>query len=86
MGFGPLVPDVPAGQIVTQSNQLASSLQILFGSTSAQVPYFGLAPQFVGRYQFNVVLPAVPDNGLVPLTFKLGGVAGTQTLYIAVHQ
>jgi uncharacterized protein (TIGR03437 family) len=48
--------------------------------------YFGLAPGFVGLYQFDVVVPAVPDNDLVPLTFNLGGVAGTQTLYIAVHE
>ena len=52
IGFGPVIPDIPAGQIVTQSNQIASSLQILFGSTAAQAPYFGLAPQFVGLYQF----------------------------------
>jgi hypothetical protein len=25
-------------------------------------------------------------NNLVPLTFNLGGVPGTQTLFIAVHQ
>jgi len=33
-----------------------------------------------------VVVPAVPDSDLVPLTFSLGGVAGTQTLVTAVHQ
>jgi uncharacterized protein (TIGR03437 family) len=37
-------------------------------------------------YQFNVTVPAVADNNLVPLTFSLGGVPGAQTLYIAVHQ
>jgi uncharacterized protein (TIGR03437 family) len=59
---------------------------IAVGQTSAQVPYAGLAPGFVGLYQFNVVVPPVPDNNLVPLTFNLGGVPGTQTLFIAVHQ
>jgi uncharacterized protein (TIGR03437 family) len=86
IGFGSVVPSIPAGQIVTASNQLAASLQILFGQTSAQLAYDGLAPQYVGLYQFNVVVPAVPDNDLVPITFNLGGVAGTQTLYLAVHQ
>ena len=61
-------------------------LQILFGQTPAQAAYFGLAPSFVGLYQFNVVVPAVADNDLVPLTFNLGGVPGTQKLYTAVHQ
>jgi hypothetical protein len=32
------------------------------------------------------VVPAIPDNDLVPVTFKLGGVAGTQVLYTAVKQ
>jgi hypothetical protein len=40
----------------------------------------------VGVYQFDVVVPAIPNNDLVPLSFKLGGVAGAQTLYTAVHQ
>ena len=74
------------GQIVTHTNQLALPLQILFGQKPAQLPYAGLAPGFVGLYQFNVVVPAMPDNDIVPFTFNLGGVAGTQTLYTAVHQ
>jgi|ERR1039458_1642462 hypothetical protein len=33
----------------------------------------------------GVVVPVVPTKDLVPLTFSLGGVAGTQTLYTAVQ-
>lgn len=84
IGFGSVIPDTPAGEIVTQSNQLSLPLQILFGQTPAQLTYAGLAPNFVGLYQFNVVVPSVASSDLVPLTFNLGGVAGTQTLYIAV--
>jgi hypothetical protein len=40
----------------------------------------------VGLYQFDIVVPQVPDNNLVPLTFNLGGLPGTQTLYTAVHR
>ena len=86
IGFGSVTPNIPAGQIVTQANQLSLPLQIFFGQTQAQAPYFGLAPNFVGLYQFNVVVPAVTNNDLVPLTFNLGGLAGAQTLYIAVRQ
>ena len=86
IGFGAVMPNTPAGQIAAGSTQLAASFQILFGQTSAQITYFGLSPGFVGLYQFDVVVPAVSDNDLVPLTFNLGGAAGTQTLYIAVHQ
>ncbi|MEO7145401.1 MAG: choice-of-anchor V domain-containing protein [Bryobacteraceae bacterium] len=88
VGFGAVTPDIPAGQIVQPAppNSLAQPIQIMFGTTPATLSYKGLAPGYVGLYQFNVVVPAVPDNNLVPLTFNLGGVAGTQTLFTAVHR
>lgn len=86
VGFGPVTPSIASGQIVTESNQLGSTLQVMFGGVSAQVAYDGLAPGFVGLYQFNIVVPQVPDNNLVPITFTLAGVPGTQTLYSAVQQ
>jgi uncharacterized protein (TIGR03437 family) len=86
VGFGSVIPNIPAGEIATVTNQLSGPLQILFGKTLAKLPYFGLAPNFVGLYQFNVTVPDVADNDLVPLTFNLGGVAGTQTLFTAVQQ
>jgi len=86
VGFGPNNQNILAGQIVTQANQLTLPLQILVGQAAAQMQYFGLAPNFVGLYQFNVVVPAVANSDLVQLTFTLGGAAGTQTLYIAVRQ
>jgi len=46
----------------------------------------GLTQGSVGLYQFNVVVPAVPDSNRVPITFNLAGGAATQTLYTAVHQ
>jgi uncharacterized protein (TIGR03437 family) len=88
VGFGPVTPNIPAGEIATVSNQLVTPLTIQFGSTPAQLPfpYAGLSPGSVGLYQFNVVVPLIPDNELVPLTINLGSVAGTQTLYTAVQQ
>lgn len=86
IGFGSVTPDSPAGQIVQQQNQLVLPLQILFGQTPAQVLYAGLSPGSLGLYQFDVVVPAVPDSDLVPVTFNLGGVAGGQILYTAVLQ
>jgi uncharacterized protein (TIGR03437 family) len=47
------------------------------------VAYTGPAPGFTGLYQFNVTVPNIPDNPVTPLTFNLGGTAGTQTLYVA---
>jgi uncharacterized protein (TIGR03437 family) len=87
IGFGSVVPNIPAGEIASASNQISEPLQFLFGQTAPpSVPYAGLTQGSVGLYQFNIVVPQVPDNNLVPLTFTLGGVPGTQTLYTAVHQ
>jgi len=83
VGFGPVVPAIPAGQIVQQVNSLASSFQVSIGGVPASVLYSGLAPNYVGLYQFNVTVPSIA-SGNAPLTFALGGGAGTQTLYIAV--
>jgi uncharacterized protein (TIGR03437 family) len=85
IGFGAVTPNIPAGQIVPGQNRLAAPLTILFGQNAATVQYDGLAPQTVGLYQFNVVVPNVAASDIVPVTFTLGGTAGTQTLYIAVE-
>ena len=85
VGFGGTTPAVPSGQITEASNSLTSPIQILFGSTPATLNYWGLAPTFVGLYQFNIVVPNVPANDVTPISFTLGGVAVAQTLYTAVQ-
>ncbi len=85
IGFGPVTPNIPAGQIVPGKSMLVAPLDILFGQTAATVPYDGLAPGAIGLYQFNVVVPNVAASDAVPVTFTLGGTAGTQTLYTAVE-
>jgi uncharacterized protein (TIGR03437 family) len=81
-------PPFPAGEIIPEipTTFLTLPIQISFGQTPAATPlYYGLAPDVVGLYQFNVVVPNVPAGNAVPLTFTLGGVPGTQTLYTAVQ-
>jgi uncharacterized protein (TIGR03437 family) len=85
-GFGPVTPNIPAGDLAAGNSQLVESLEILFGETPGTLAYYGLSPGLVGVYQFDVVVPAIPDSDLVPLSFKLGGASGTQVLYTAVHQ
>jgi uncharacterized protein (TIGR03437 family) len=85
IGFGPVTPDIAAGQIVTQTNAL-SSFQVNFGGVPAVVTYAGLAPGYVGLYQFNVAVPSIAPSDTVPLTFSLNGNAGSQTLLIAVQK
>lgn len=85
VGFGPVTPSIPAGQIVQEQNMLASSFQISIGGTPAALSYFGLAPNYIGLYQFDVVVPDIADNNAGPVSFTLGTNKGTQTLYIPVQ-
>jgi uncharacterized protein (TIGR03437 family) len=85
VGFGPVTGGFTAGTIVTAQNSLTAGMQLSFGSAAVTPAYDGLAPSFVGLYQFNVVVPAVAVNSTLPLTFTLGGTKGSQTLYIAVQ-
>ena len=71
--------------ITPGQDTLAAPFHLLFGQTEATVQYDGIAPETVGLYQFNVVVPNIASSDEVPLTFTLGGTAGTQTLYIAVE-
>jgi uncharacterized protein (TIGR03437 family) len=85
IGFGSVDPNIPPGQLVEQLNTLVAPFTISFGGVQAtMVPYEGLAPDFMGLYQFNVVVPDVAAGDAVPLTFTLNGVSGTQTLAIAI--
>jgi uncharacterized protein (TIGR03437 family) len=84
VGFGPVTPDIPAGEIVSQSNKLASSFEMSLGGKKVTTAYAGLAPNYVGLYQFNITIPGATPTGAVPLTFTVDGVSGTQTLSIAI--
>jgi uncharacterized protein (TIGR03437 family) len=84
VGFGPVTPDSPAGQIVTQSNRLQATFQVSFAGTPATVTFSGLTGGFLGLYQFNVVVPNVAASDSVPFTYSLNGVSGPQNLVIAV--
>ena len=85
IGFGPVTPNTPAGVIATQANSLQSQPNFRFGQTPATLVYSGLAPNFVGLYQFNVTVPNV-GAGDMPLNIDIGGVTLNQSCYITVTQ
>lgn len=85
VGFGNVTPNSPAGQIVTQSNQLASPFQASFAGTPATVTFSGLTGGYLGLYQFDVTVPNVAAGDAVPFTYYLNGVAGPQNLVIAIQ-
>lgn len=84
VGFGPVTPNTPAGQLAQQLTMLPPSVTMSIGGMAVSLPYAGLAPNFTGLYQFDVTIPTVP-SGNAPLTFSLNGTAGVQTLYVAVQ-
>jgi len=84
IGFGSVAPNLAAGEIVRNANSVVLPLQVFFGDTSATVTYAGLAPGTLGLYQINVVVPSVAAGDAIPLSFKLNGASGAQTLYTVV--
>jgi uncharacterized protein (TIGR03437 family) len=79
IGFGAVTPAQAAGQLVQQLNMLTAAFQMFVGGVPATVLYAGLAPDFRGLYQFNIVVPNVAAGNGVPLSFTLGGQAGAQS-------
>jgi uncharacterized protein (TIGR03437 family) len=85
IGFGPVSPANPSGVITTAANSIAAPVTFAFGSTPATVSYFGLAPGFVGLYQFNLTVPSTLANGDYPITVSVGGTPLTQKMSLTVH-
>lgn len=77
---GPIAP----GTIATDANTLKNPLTIAFGTTPAPFVYDGLAPGYVGLYQFDITVPNVPD-GDTPINVTLNGVPIQQQLYLTIH-
>ncbi|MGH9719585.1 MAG: hypothetical protein ACRD8O_05195 [Bryobacteraceae bacterium] len=58
---------------------------VLIGGREGQVLFSGLAPQFVGVNQLNVVIPeGVAAGNSVPIQIRIGGVTSAEGLIIAV--
>jgi uncharacterized protein (TIGR03437 family) len=85
IGFGPVTPATPAGQLVSETATINAGLEIAIGGVPATVLYAGVAPSFTGLYQFNVTVPNAPAGDTIPVTFSLGGAPSPQILNIAVQ-
>jgi uncharacterized protein (TIGR03437 family) len=82
-GFGPTTPAVPAGQIVSGAAPLTdlTQLQIRIGPVAVTVQFAGIVA--AGEYQFNVVVPSLP-NGDTPIVADIAGVSTQSGLLIAI--
>jgi uncharacterized protein (TIGR03437 family) len=88
IGFGVTTPPIAPGTIANIATRLADPLVVTVGGV--QIPesgvlYAGLAPGFVGLYQFNIVVPNVPD-GEQPVTVRVGSATVPQTLFLSVKR
>lgn len=67
VGLGNVTPRQQAGRIVTGPTAL-DSISLNFGGTPVVLEYAGHAPNFVGLYQINAVVPNLP-----PGEYEIGG-------------
>jgi uncharacterized protein (TIGR03437 family) len=86
LGFGPITPNFPplGGRKATGQTTLTNPVTVKFGDAEAKVLYQGLAPGFIGLYQFNVEVPSNAPTGDQPLTFIQGGDPIAQKLTISI--
>jgi uncharacterized protein (TIGR03437 family) len=84
IGFGTVTPSILAGQVVNQLNALTSALTITIGGAPATITYQGLAPGYVGLYQFNVTVPNIPANNNAPVALMVNGSPVPQKLVVAI--
>ncbi len=52
---------------------------VMIGGQTAPVQFSGLAPNLVGLYQVNVVVPPIAGSGLLPVLLTIGGVPAPAT-------
>jgi len=77
-GAGAVSPEVADGEPAASSptSTVTSNVTATIGSQTAQVSFAGLAPDFVGLWQVNVVVPAgLTKAGAYPLIISVDGQA-----------
>jgi uncharacterized protein (TIGR03437 family) len=85
-GFGAVAPGATAGQTVREANSTVAPVEFRFGDKAGRLAYGGLAPGFVGLYQFNVIVPGDAPTGDVRLIVTVAGREMEQVLYIPMRQ
>ena len=86
-GLGPTDPPAVTGDNSLDKLRSATvPVRVFVGQAEAQVLFAGLAPQFVGLYQINIVVPlgAAPGNA-VPIVIEQGGVMSRDDVTIALR-
>ena len=78
-GLGPVMPEVPSGNVAPSTPPLAETMStplVNIAGIPALVTFSGLAPRFVGLYQVNVQVPmGVPSGPEQPVEIIINGVS-----------
>lgn len=82
-GFGPTVPDAVPGEVVNGASPLLNPVTIRVGQADAQVVYAGMTG--VGLYQFNVVVPDLP-NGDYPVVAQIAGIRTSSAARVRIER
>jgi uncharacterized protein (TIGR03437 family) len=85
IGFGPVSPSVTPGSIATELARVTNRVTVQLGGMEANVQYAGMAPGFVGLYQFNFEVPNLPagDHALV---VSVNGTPVAQNVFLTTGQ
>ena len=82
VGFGPTMPHVPAGSILSGAAASVTLPQVTIGGVSATVAFAGIVQ--AGLFQLNVQVPNVP-SGDQSLTASVGGATTSSSVFITVQ-
>jgi uncharacterized protein (TIGR03437 family) len=81
-GFGPTTPPSPIGQLVNPA-PLASQVTVRIGGVAANTQFAGIVAP--GEYQFNVVVPNVP-NGDNVVAVEIGGTVSQPNAFLTIQR
>ena len=82
-GFGPTAPPTPTDRLVAQPAPLFYPAVVRIGGVDAQVLFGGIV--IAGLYQFNIVVPDLPDGDQLLEAFVNGMPLG-HTVYVSVER
>ena len=85
-GLGAVTPSIAnsAASLDALRNTVLTPV-VLIGGQQAAVGFSGLAPQFPGINQVNVVVPGGTSGNSVPLQLQMNGITSTDQVVIAVQ-
>jgi uncharacterized protein (TIGR03437 family) len=83
-GFGPTNPPVQSGRVFNGAAPLVTLPTIRIGNVPAQVQFGGLSG--AGLYQFNVVVPDVPNGDQAVVAELPGSISTQQNVFITVQR